>query len=139
MGLLSNTPVWTRTDKPPADDTDSSDDELDSDIEGVGSSKTDLLETNDRSAPKKPPRLRARPPYALYGKDPIPVGSDTEVKVLLDNENARREESMVEFLNDPEGKMKVFLSSYMRKQGLIWLVFPHLYFCHSSNKYLQVG
>lgn len=87
----------------------------------MGGSTTNLMETT--AAPKKyTPRPRARPPYALYGVEPIPVGSDAEVKQLLDGENARREEQMIEFLNDPEEKMKIFLSSYMRKQGLIWSV-----------------
>lgn len=63
----------------------------------------------------------------MYGKDPIPVGSDAEVRDLLDEENARKEEKVVTFLNDPEESIRIFLSSYMRKQGLIWLVpFPYL-------------
>ncbi|KAG5642522.1 hypothetical protein DXG03_002595 [Asterophora parasitica] len=112
VGLLSNTPVWTRTDKPPQEnDSDDDDDET--------SFATQEVDTQ-RGPGKPPPRVRARPPYALYGVEPTPVGSDEEVKALLNGENARREEQMVEFLNDPEGWVKTFLSSYMRKQGLIW-------------------
>ncbi|KAG6875987.1 hypothetical protein C0992_001542 [Termitomyces sp. T32_za158] len=116
-GLLSNTPVWTRTDKPQIEDeSEPSDDEAEF-------AKDQVLEAHfNRGGPKRPPppRARARPPYALYGMEPIPVGSDQEVKALLANENARREEQMIDFLNDPELKIKIFLSSYMRKQGLIW-------------------
>ena len=56
----------------------------------------------------------------MYGASPVPVGSDEEVKDLLNEENARKEEKVVTFLNDPEEQLKIFLSSYMRKQGLIW-------------------
>ncbi|KAF8076846.1 hypothetical protein FPV67DRAFT_1618811 [Lyophyllum atratum] len=117
IGLLSNTPVWTRTDKPPQDsDSDSGDDEAE-----FEDGKPSVIEAHLEREPKKPAaRARARPPYALYGVEPIPVGSDEEVKHLLNSENARREEQMVEFLNDPEQMLRVFLSSYMRKQGLIW-------------------
>lgn len=31
-----------------------------------------------------------------------------------------KEERLAEFLNDPERSVQVFLSSYMREQGLIW-------------------
>ncbi|KAG5733548.1 hypothetical protein E4T56_gene17151, partial [Termitomyces sp. T112] len=117
IGLLSNTPVWTRTDKPQLEDEpESSDDEAEFAKEQTIEAQT------SRSGSKRPPppRVRARPPYALYGMEPIPVSNDQEVKTLLNNENVRREEQMIEFLNDPELKMRIFLSSYMRKQGLIW-------------------
>ncbi|KAG6919776.1 hypothetical protein DXG01_001615 [Tephrocybe rancida] len=114
VGLLSNTPVWTRTDKPPQEDESESDDEAEF-AQGA------VVEAHSERGPKRPPpRVRARPPYALYGMEPTPVASDEEVKALLNSENVRREEQMVDFLNDPELKLKVFLSSYIRKQGLIW-------------------
>ncbi|KAG5638072.1 hypothetical protein H0H81_001921 [Sphagnurus paluster] len=112
VGLLANTPVWTRKDKEEEADQGS-----DSDIDG-----DDEAAFEDKPAP--PPvsgkRPRARPPYALYGTEPVPVTSDEEVRALLANEANRREEQVVEFLNDPEHKMRVFLSSYIRQQGLIW-------------------
>ncbi|KAF5388292.1 hypothetical protein D9615_000822 [Tricholomella constricta] len=144
VGLLSNTPVWTRTDKAPQEenenenDSDSGDDEAEAEFEGKENTIVEAqferggAAAAAAAAPKKnPARARARPPYALYGVEPIPVGSDEEVKALLNGENARREEQMVEFLNDPELKIKIFLSSYMRKQGLIWsdknlINIPHL-------------
>jgi hypothetical protein len=39
-----------------------------------------------------------------------------------------REDKLNAFLNDPEQMIKIFLSSHMRKQGLIWYVFA----CHGS-------
>lgn len=98
------------------DESETSDDE-------AGSTKEPVVEAYlNRGGPKRPPpsRARVRPPYALYGVDPIPVGSDQEVQALLASENARREEEMIDFLDDPERKIRIFLSSYMRKQGLIW-------------------
>ncbi|KAG6825546.1 hypothetical protein H0H87_009301, partial [Tephrocybe sp. NHM501043] len=113
VGLLSNTPVWTRTDKPQQEEGSDSDDEAD--FEGAT-----IVDAQTECGPKRPaPRLRARPPYALYGVEPIPVANDDEIKVLLNNENTRREEEMVDFVHDPELKLRIFLSSYIRKQGLI--------------------
>jgi hypothetical protein len=31
-----------------------------------------------------------------------------------------REEKLIAFLNDPEKSTMIFLSSYMREQGMIW-------------------
>jgi hypothetical protein len=96
---------------------------------------TNLVAAELGPQPRKfPARPRARPPYTMYGADPIPVGSDEEVKDLLNEENARKEEKVVTFLNDPEVQMKIFLSSYMRKQGLIWQVIPpSMYTSRLSN------
>ncbi|KAG6860059.1 hypothetical protein C0995_016382 [Termitomyces sp. Mi166 len=105
VGLLSNTPVWTRTDRQQVEDESESSDEF---------AEEQVIEAHvNRSGPKRPPshRMRARPPYALYGVEPVPVGSDQEVRNLLNSENARREEQMLEFLHDPELKIRIFLSS----------------------------
>ncbi|KAF9463091.1 hypothetical protein BDZ94DRAFT_652744 [Collybia nuda] len=118
VGLLSNTPIWNRTDKPVQDNDSDSDDEEELEQE---ESAANVINANLEREPRKfTPRPRARPPYAMYGEDPIPVGSDAEVKDLLDEESTRKEEKVITFLNDPEDCIKVFLSSYMRKQGLIW-------------------
>jgi hypothetical protein len=87
-------------------------------------SKTNLVlqqEIKDPSQQRYPPRRRPRPPYANYGEDIPKVDGDAGVRKLLDEEAVRRDEKLTAFLNDPEGMIKVFLSSYMRKQGLIWL------------------
>lgn len=123
IGLLSNMPIWTRTDKPAQDNdsaSDNDDDDLGSDVEAVHEAGTNLLAADQPHPRKYHSSPRARPPYAMYGASPIPVGSNAEVKDLLDEENVRKEEKVVTFLNDPEEQLKIFLSSYMRKQGLIW-------------------
>ncbi|KAG6812932.1 hypothetical protein H0H92_015252 [Tricholoma furcatifolium] len=117
VGLLSNTPVWTRTDKQ-AQESDS--DSPSDDEEEFARDTAEVQASTGRGHKAPPPRARPRPPYALYDAEPVPVSSDQEVRDLLNNETARREEQMIEFLNDPELKMRIFLSSYIRKQGLIW-------------------
>jgi hypothetical protein len=74
--------------------------------------------------PLEPSRKRfpLRTPYELYNKDPIPVSSDAEVHALLARAAVEKETRVLAFLNDPEKSVKVFLSSYMRKEGLIWHV-----------------
>ena len=67
-------------------------------------------------------RFPLRTPYELYNKDPIPVSSDAEVHALLARAAVEKETKLLAFLNDPEKSLKVFLSSYMRKEGLIWHV-----------------
>ena len=80
--------------------------------------------------PLQPPRKRfpLRTPYELYNKEPIPVSSDGEVHALLARAAVERETKLLAFLNDPEKSVKVFLSSYMRKEGLIWHVLSLSYF-----------
>ena len=101
-----------------------------SDIEGGSAHEigTNLLAGEDPQPRKYQQRPRPRPPYSTYGASPIPVGSDEEVKDLLNEENAHKEEKVVTFLNDPEKQLKIFLSSYMRNQGLIWYDAP--FTCH---------
>ncbi|GLB34237.1 hypothetical protein LshimejAT787_0111210 [Lyophyllum shimeji] len=120
VGLLSNTPVWTRTDKLQQESDTDSDSNDEAEFEEQKTAELDAQSERKPGPGKFQPRPRARPPYALYGVEPIPVSSDEEVRHLLNSENARREEQMVEFLNDPEEKLKIFLSSYIRKQGLVW-------------------
>ena len=80
--------------------------------------------------PPQPPRKRfpLRTPYELYNKDPIPVSSDAEVHALLARAAVEKESKLLAFLSDPEKSVKVFLSSYMRKEGLIWHVLSLSYF-----------
>ncbi|KAG6863855.1 hypothetical protein C0991_002601 [Blastosporella zonata] len=114
VGLLSNTPVWTRTDKPPQEEEEDDDDEAEF------AEETMIAAQTERGPKRPPPRTRVRPPYALYDVEPSHVANEDEVKVLLNNENARREVQMVEFVENPELQLRIFLSSYIRKQGLIW-------------------
>jgi hypothetical protein len=119
VGLLGVTPIWNRTDlasSPAAaqeNTSDSDDDYSDSDTRNVYQDEP----------PRRPfKRFHVRPPYALYGATPVQVDSDVAVQRLLEDEKGRKEERLLSFLNDPEKSVKVFLSSYMRSQGLIWCV-----------------
>lgn len=124
VGLLGVTPVWHRTDlassptaaaQTPQENTSESDDDYsDTDTRNVYQAQQD--------EPQRRPfkRFHVRPPYALYGATPVQVDSDAAVQRLLEDEKGRKEERLLSFLNNPENSVKVFLSSYMRSQGLIW-------------------
>jgi len=127
VGLLGIVPVWHRTDlasSPSAvaaqtqqgNTSDSDDDYSDTDTRNV-------YQTPQDEPPRRPfKRFQVRPPYALYGATPVQVDSDAAVQRLLEDEKGRKEERLLSFLNDPEKSVKVFLSSYVRSQGLIWCV-----------------
>jgi len=87
--------------------------------------RADQHPQQQQQPPSQPPRKRVPPrtPYALFNKVPIPVSSDAEVHALLARAALEKETKLLAFLNDPEKSVKVFLSSYMRKEGLIWHVF----------------
>ena len=93
----------------------------------------------DEQYPQRPvqlPRKRIPPrtPYEFFNKDPISVSSDAEVHALLARAAVEKESRLLAFLNDPEKSIKVFLSSYMRKEGLIWHVcFLVILIFHSLN------
>lgn len=149
-GLLGTTPVWTRTDLPQPEEVNNDEDE--NEVEGGGPTRSsgpprDLDFTYDfededddeftannisqtrptnesAQRPPQPPRkwIPLRAPYELFNKDPIPVSSDAEVQALLARAAVQKETKLLAFLSDPEKSVKVFLSSYMRKEGLIWHV-----------------
>ncbi|KAF8956687.1 hypothetical protein BDZ97DRAFT_1850031 [Flammula alnicola] len=79
----------------------------------------------------KPKRIPPRTPYALYNIDPIPVSSDAHVRKLLALALARRESKLLRFLSDVDHSTRVFLSWYLRYEGLVWtpshlVSLPHL-------------
>ncbi len=85
----------------------------------------------ENARPGRQKRIPPRTPYALYNLVPIPVSSDAEVRKLLALAAARRETRLLKFLADPEHSTRVFLSWYLRHEGLIWspthlISFPHL-------------
>ncbi|KAF8638561.1 hypothetical protein AX17_002104 [Amanita inopinata Kibby_2008] len=49
-----------------------------------------------------------------------PADGPTETDASAEDEIFRKDERIFAFLKDPETVVKMFLSSYMRKQGLIW-------------------
>lgn len=122
-GLLANIPIWHKIDKNKPEDED--DDDVEDEDEPT---KVNIKVPEPQRRPRPP---RARIPYSTYGKDPIEVNDDGEIRDLLDDEAAVKEDKLADFLNDPERSVQVFLSSYMRKQGLIWsaLLFLSYYLC----------
>ncbi|TFK43955.1 hypothetical protein BDQ12DRAFT_675853 [Crucibulum laeve] len=127
VGLLGVTPIWNRTDRPQPPLNEGSDevmsddeDEFESPYDSNPNLAVNEVHTEPENRKRYPARFRTRPPYAYYGEEPVPVDSDEAVRKLLDDENARKEEKLVTFLDDPETMTKVFFSSYMRKEGLIW-------------------
>ncbi|KAF8874348.1 hypothetical protein BD779DRAFT_1476556 [Infundibulicybe gibba] len=117
IGLLSNTPIWQRTDKPaPAEDDDGDPSDDDDGPAGAAVPETSFAAEETIDPPKKFfSRIRPRPPYANYGEEGIPVDNDEAVRKLLEDANLRKEEQTLAFLSDPEHSIRVFLSSYMRK------------------------
>jgi hypothetical protein len=83
---------------------------------------------NNNNTVRNPNDLKPRPPYDLYMQKPTKVTSDEEIQGLLSTENARAEERIIEFLEDPARNVQIFLSSYMRDQGLIWYFHSTLLF-----------
>ncbi|KAJ7571859.1 hypothetical protein C8J56DRAFT_996947 [Mycena floridula] len=100
VGVLATTPVWRRTDKK---DETANGDESDNEDENV--------EVNVGEKEKKPD---------LVDNEPVPVNNSKEEEALLEAERDRKEMKMLEFIDDPATHVQVFLSAYMRDQGLIW-------------------
>ncbi|KAJ7034348.1 hypothetical protein C8F04DRAFT_1234380 [Mycena alexandri] len=138
-GLLGTTPVWQKASEKAAQEAAAAASAAD----GAEPSHDDFSDDeNPDSDPQKssrdqggekrfPPHPRPRAPYELYGKPPVVVEGNDEIKTLLDTARAAKEERAAEFLDDPARAMRVFLSSYMRNQGMVYadrnLVYtPHL-------------
>ncbi|KAJ7022949.1 hypothetical protein C8F04DRAFT_1402063 [Mycena alexandri] len=67
-----------------------------------------------------PPCLRPRAPYELYSKPPVMVEGNDEIKTLLDSARVAKEERAGEFLDESVRVVRVFLSSYLRNQGIVY-------------------
>ncbi|KAF7352129.1 hypothetical protein MVEN_01176000 [Mycena venus] len=117
-GLLGTTPVWQKASEKPADDAGAevSDDEFDDD-EDSGSKSVNQGGPGER---RHPARLRPRAPYDLYGKAPVIVEDNDDIRKLLDGARAEKEDKVVEFLNNPARSIQIFLSSYMNRQGFVY-------------------
>ncbi|KAJ7243644.1 hypothetical protein C8J57DRAFT_1365554 [Mycena rebaudengoi] len=124
-GLLGTTPVWHKASDKANEDEEASDDDFEHD-------NSNLANNQSGSGEKRfPQRVRPRAPYELYGEKPTVVESDEQIQALLAAARAKKEDKVEIFLADPERAIKVFLSSYMKYQGLIWydrnLVYaPHI-------------
>ncbi|KAJ7184769.1 hypothetical protein C8R46DRAFT_983906 [Mycena filopes] len=136
-GLTGTTPVWQKASEKAAQEAaaaaasagggELSDDDFDDD-EDDSQSQSKSPQNGEK---RFPPRLRPRAPYELYGQAPVVVEDNDEIRALLDSARAAKEERAAEFLDDPARAVRVFLSSYMRNQGIVYsdrnLVYtPHL-------------
>nr|GAT52636.1 predicted protein [Mycena chlorophos] len=135
-GLLGTTPIWHNVSENPKlnDDEDGED--------GVASDFDDEQPSPSQNHPQRnhtrfAPRARPRAPYTHFGQRPTIVHNNDEVKALLDGARAEKEGRVRAFLADPGKNVGVFLSSYMRNEGLAWedrhlINAPHLlrFFIH---------
>ena len=78
----------------------------------------------------------ARSAYSVELGDDDDDDEDTFRAPKTDTEE-QREEKLIIFLSDPEKSITIFLSSYMREQGLIWSVSLSLTLCiYFSSEHL---
>jgi hypothetical protein len=86
------------------------------------------IQVGNEDPDQNPPRRRYRRPHPNYrdvgvdDDDDDDEEEDDEATIERKKAEAEefREERLIAFLNDPEKSMKIFLSSYMREQGMIW-------------------
>ncbi|KAG1720267.1 uncharacterized protein EDB91DRAFT_1178270 [Suillus paluster] len=108
VGLLVN-PTGYR--KPSKDEEADDDDEF-----GDGASNIEM-NAEDTSG-QVPPSKDAQSTYSAELDDHD--DDEGNLQARKSDLEEQREEKLVVFLNDPEKSVTVFLSSYMREQGLIW-------------------
>ncbi|THV03347.1 hypothetical protein K435DRAFT_835920 [Dendrothele bispora CBS 962.96] len=123
IGILVNIPVWHKVAKEDDahDDEDGVDDDTEDDEEEFSKTNINLTRNQEErsSRPKVPfKRPKPRPPYANYGKEPTKVKNDEEIKQLFEGAKEERVDKLIDFLSDPAKAVQIYLSSYMRRQGL---------------------
>ena len=70
--------------------------------------------------PHKFKRLPPRTPYFFHNATPARVSSDEQVLKLLRLSTLRKENKLLSFLAAPDTSIKIFLSWYIRTEGLVW-------------------
>ncbi|KAJ7654916.1 hypothetical protein B0H17DRAFT_1338146 [Mycena rosella] len=113
-GLLGTTPVWQKASEKAPDGADA-----DADVSD-GESDAENAKSVNPGEKRFPLRPRPRAPYELYGKEPVPVEDNDDIRGLLDAARATKDDRLVDFLSDPARGIQMFLSSYMKNQGLAW-------------------
>ncbi|KAH7871663.1 uncharacterized protein C8R40DRAFT_548584 [Lentinula edodes] len=125
IGILNIMPIWKpiqdsielEDDADVEDDFDDDEDLFSPDPKEITRRVEMSTERGERSSyQKKNPR--PRPPYENYDKPPVAVKSQQEIDQLLQESRERKADRLNEFLNNPKERVQVYLSSYMRKQGL---------------------
>ncbi|KAG7090073.1 hypothetical protein E1B28_011690 [Marasmius oreades] len=134
-GLLTSIPIWQkkRANNPDDAETSESESDVENDDDEDGSSKLRHIEVhkvdtslNSESEDKSlnRPKYKRPRPREPYGKGPSDLGcrptvveNDEQIRELLSRAKEEKEDKLVAFLNDPERGVKVYLSSYFRRQG----------------------
>ncbi|KAF5355671.1 hypothetical protein D9756_003741 [Leucocoprinus leucothites] len=126
IGVSGYPPAWNRTDKPKPKEAlestspDYSDGESDKKPSKRPASADIQLTTNFAPNIGRQNDGPARPPYAYFNVRPVDINGDEAVRELLELDKLRREERLIDFLEDPEKATRTFLSSYSRNQGFWW-------------------
>lgn len=105
--------------KPAKGGQDGSPDINDDDDESLSNVQTN---TEDASGQVPSSKNRARPAYSVELDDDDDDDDEDTFRAPKTDTEEQREEKLIVFLNDPEKSIKIFLSSHMREQGLIWSV-----------------
>ncbi|KAJ3569764.1 hypothetical protein NP233_g4842 [Leucocoprinus birnbaumii] len=119
-------PAWNRTDKPKTKEVselispDYSDDETGGKRSRKAAPAHIQVSTDPAPNPTRSNNIPVRPPYAYYRIKPVDLDSDEAVRELLELDRLRREERLIDFLEDPEKAVRVFLSSYSRDLSFWW-------------------
>ncbi|KAF9262387.1 hypothetical protein L218DRAFT_1077916 [Marasmius fiardii PR-910] len=128
-GLLTSIPIWHKKtaknldNDDGASDSDSDDDDEEAEYKPKHIQVNKVVMSLDSDGPSsntpKNQRSRPREPYGKGGDGhrPTIVENDEQVVELLDQAKEEKEDKLVAFLNDPVRGVKVFLSSYFRRQG----------------------
>lgn len=109
VGLLVNPTVYRKPTKDEADDDD------DDDCDSPSTTQINGEDTFGLAPSVKDP---ARSTYSVELDDHD--DDDEGLQGRKSDLEEQREEKLIVFLNDPEKSVTIFLSSYMREQGLIW-------------------
>ena len=95
-------------------------------IDKAGETANPQEESDDGiSDDEEAPIIKQDTNESALSQEQIPEDKDTkaieeEETAAIEEEKMRKDDRILAFLADPETVVKMFLSSYMRKEGLIW-------------------
>lgn len=124
IGLQAIIPTWIRAERRKAEEALKGFKDM---VERSGQNGTQ--DDDDESESDEGDHLSAAAPVGLQnGKhdddqiavDPPRTQEDEAEAAAIQEEIERKDDRLWAFLNDPETVVKMFLSSYMRKEGLVW-------------------
>ncbi|KAF5392289.1 hypothetical protein D9757_001452 [Collybiopsis confluens] len=129
IGILNVPPVWRPVQEQKELNNEDDDDDFEDnptenssvELPRDNNQKISLrTEDGERSQNTKKRRI-PRPPYHLYDKIPAEIESSDDIPELYRGTHEERADQAIEFLGNPERSIRIFLSSYMRKQGFHFL------------------